>query len=95
VRKLIPDTVGIFILPPSLDALTERLTSRAKDTPEVIERRLAAARTEIGHVHEFDYIVVNDDFGTAVKDLVSIVRSQRLRAPAQVERHGDLISKMK
>ena len=95
VRRLIPDAVGIFILPPSLASLRNRLESRGHDPVEVIERRLTAAREELSHVGEFDYVIINQNFDEAVADLVSIVRAQRLRRDAQLERHRDLIDQFK
>jgi guanylate kinase len=94
VRRLIPSAIGVFILPPSLDALRRRLTARGQDSSEVIERRLANAREEISHLAEFDYVIINRVFEVAVVDLVSIVRAQRLRLAAQLERHADLINQM-
>ena len=94
VRKMIPDAVGIFILPPSLETLIGRLNKRAQDPPEVIARRIAAARTEIGHVSEFNYVIINDNFDDAVRDLSSIVRARRLLTPSQLARHSDLINRM-
>lgn len=78
VRALFPGLVGIFILPPSVDALRARLTGRGKDSPEVIARRLAAAREDLSHVLEFEYIIVNDRFDAALADLRSVVRTARL-----------------
>jgi guanylate kinase len=95
VRRLIPAAVGVFILPPGLDVLRRRLTARGKDSSEVIERRLANAREEIGHVGEFDYVIINQSFDVAVVDLVSIVRATRLKVDAQLARHHDLINAMK
>ena len=95
VRRLIPGAVGVFILPPSLDALRRRLTARGKDSTEVIERRLANAREEIAHVEEFDYVIINQTFDVAVVDLVSIVRATRLKVTAQLTRFRDLINAMK
>ncbi|HWA14366.1 MAG TPA: guanylate kinase [Burkholderiales bacterium] len=95
VRRLIPDAVGIFILPPSPATLRQRLTDRRQDSPEVIERRLQAARGEIAHVDEFDYVIINGEFSDAVEDLVAIVRSARLRLDRQVERHRELINSLK
>ncbi|HXX10272.1 MAG TPA: guanylate kinase [Burkholderiales bacterium] len=95
VRRLMPDAVGVFILPPSLDALRRRLVARGQDSPEVIEKRLAAAREEVGHVGEFHYVIINRNFDVAVADLVSVIRSQRLRLAAQLERHRDLINQLK
>jgi guanylate kinase len=95
VKSLMHDSVGIFILPPSLEALSQRLSNRATDTPEVIGRRLAAARSEIAHVSEFDYVILNNDFDEATRDLIAVVRAERLRLPNQLTRHGDLINRMK
>ncbi len=95
VRKLILDAVGIFILPPSPDTLRRRLIDRGQDSDAVIERRLRAARGEIAHLAEFDYVIINNSFDDAVEDLVSIVRSTRLRIDAQVSRHSDLINSLK
>ncbi len=95
VRRLIPDLIGIFILPPSSDALRKRLVGRRQDSAEVIERRLTAAREEISHVGEFDYVIINSNFEDAVQDLVSIVRSARLRAPVQLSLNSALINSLK
>ncbi len=73
VRRALPDCRSIFILPPSLEALRERLTGRGTDSPTVIERRLADAVTDMGHYGEYDYVVVNDEFPRAVDQLVEIV----------------------
>lgn len=83
VRKRLPGSTGIFILPPSIDALASRLRNRAQDSEEVIARRLAAAREEVSHVGEFDYVIINDDFDRAVDDLCAVVRASRLRTPIQ------------
>jgi guanylate kinase len=93
-RKMIPEAIGIFILPPSLEALMSRLNTRAQDPPDVIARRLAAAREEISHVTEFNYVIINDKFDEAVLDLVSIVRARRLLAENQLARHSELIKRM-
>ena len=94
VRKMMPDAIGIFILPPSFEALVGRLNKRAQDPPDVIARRIAGAREEISHVSEFKYVIINDKFDKAVKDLVSIVRARRLLATSQLARHSDLINRM-
>jgi guanylate kinase len=78
VRKLFPDSIGLFILPPSLKELRRRLEGRGQDTTEVIDRRVAAAQEDISHAYSFDYLVVNDDFATALADLRTIVNGQRL-----------------
>jgi guanylate kinase len=94
VRSLMPDAIGIFILPPSFEALVSRLNTRAQDPPDVIARRIAAAREEISHVSEFNYVIINDKFDEAVLDLRSIVRARRLLAVSQLARHSDLINRM-
>lgn len=95
VRRLFPDCIGIFVLPPSLEALEERLRGRGQDSPEVIARRLQAAREELRHLGEFDYAIINKDLGEARQDMASIVRAERLRLPRQVSRHGDLFNQLK
>lgn len=84
VKKHFSDAVSVFIMPPSAHALLTRLTGRAQDGPEVIERRLAAAAEDIGHAVEFDYIIVNDDFDVALQELTAIVRASRLAAVRQI-----------
>ena len=95
VRALMPEAVGIFVLPPSVQSLRGRLTKRAQDSEAVIAARLAAARSEVAHVHEFDYVIINDVFDDAVEDLISIVRSTRLRLATQLDRNQDLINSLK
>jgi len=92
VRKLFPAAHGIFILPPSIVALRERLTGRNQDSEEVIARRLAAAREDIAHALEFDYLVVNDVFADALADLQAILRGRRLAIAAQGERLAPLLN---
>ncbi len=92
VRRQFADALSIFILPPSLQALRNRLMNRAQDNQEVIEKRMAAAAEDIGHAGEFDYIIVNDDFDEALLDLTAVVRASRLATPRQADRHGDLFS---
>jgi guanylate kinase len=91
VRQAFPACIGIFILPPSRTVLRERLTGRKQDDTAVIERRMQAAVDEISHYSEYDFIVVNDDFGAALADLRAILRAERLRLPAQTERHQELL----
>jgi guanylate kinase len=92
VRKLMPEAVHIFILPPSLGSLKERLEKRGQDAPEVISRRLDAAREEMRHCGEFDYVIMNQDFARAVDDLSVIVRAARLTATRQQVRHAALLA---
>jgi guanylate kinase len=94
VRRLIPEAVHIFILPPSLASLKERLEKRGQDTPDVIVRRLEAAREEMRHCGEFDYVIMNQDFARAVDDLSVIVRAARLAAPRQQVRHAALMAQL-
>lgn len=77
VRHLMPDAISIFILPPSREELERRLRSRAQDSEEVIQRRLNGSRGEISHAHEFDYLLVNENFDTALDDLTTIVQAAR------------------
>ncbi len=79
IRQQFPDAVGIFIMPPSLDVLRERLRERAQDSEQVIEHRMQQAEAEMSHANEFDYLIINNDFELAVMDLMSIIHSQRLR----------------
>lgn len=95
VRRLVSGAIGVFVLPPSLDVLRARLTRRSQDSPAEIERRLAAARGEIAHVEEFDYVIINDNFDDAVADLVSIVRTARVRIAVQLDRNSALINSLK
>ena len=94
VRRLIPGSVQIFILPPSIEALRERLQKRAQDPPDVIEQRLLSAREEIRHCGEFDYVIMNQDFARAVDDLSAIVRAARLTAARQQVRHAKALAQL-
>lgn len=94
VRRLIPGAVLIFILPPSLASLKERLEKRGQDAPEVIARRLEAARQEMRHYGDFDYVIMNQEFARAVDDLSAIVRAARLTAERQGARHAALIRRL-
>ncbi|KAF0811981.1 Guanylate kinase [Andreprevotia sp. IGB-42] len=95
VRRLFPQSIGLFVLPPSVDVLETRLRNRGKDDEATIARRMSAAREEISHVDEFDYVIVNEHIDEAVRDIVSIVRAERLKLPRQSTRHVDLISSLK
>ncbi len=92
VREQMPDVVSVFILPPSRAALEERMRKRGQDSEAVIARRLAAAREEMSHYDEFDYVIVNEHFGTAVDEMCAIFAASRLRREAQAQRHADLIA---
>ena len=84
VRERMPDSIGIFILPPSREALRERLQVRGQDDDAVIERRMRDAISEMSHYDEYDYLVINDVFERALEDLVAILRSRRLRLAQQL-----------
>jgi guanylate kinase len=92
VRKLIPAALSIFILPPSLAELQRRLDGRGTDDAEIIARRMAAAREDISHALEFDYLVINDQFADALADLLAIARAQRLMIGRQAEHQAQLLS---
>ncbi len=92
VRTLYPQAASIFILPPSMEALKQRLEQRGQDENKVIERRLAAARSEISHVNRFDYVVVNHELETAARDVASIVQAERLKTIRQLVRQRSLIA---
>jgi guanylate kinase len=87
MRRVLPQSLLIFLLPPSMPELRRRLVNRATESPDAIERRLAAARAEIRECHIYDFLVVNDDFEKAAADLRAIVTAARLRA----ERPDDLV----
>ena len=86
IRKQLPDAVSIFILPPSLDILAQRLRGRETDDDAVIQRRLDGAQDEMSHFAEFDYLIVNDDFQRALYELEAIVEARRLDTPRQQAR---------
>ena len=94
VRQRFSGAVSIFIAPPSIEALRERLSRRGQDSAEVVERRMADARTEISHYLEYDYLVMNDDFDTALAELRAIVAAERLRQPRQTARFSAVLAKM-
>jgi guanylate kinase len=94
VRARIPDAVSVFILPPSRAALEQRMRKRGQDSEAVIAQRLAAAREEMSHYGEFDFVIVNEDFETAVGEMCSIFTASRLRKDAQVARHARLITSL-
>lgn len=92
IRTLIPDCVSIFILPPSCRALETRLRERGRDSPEIIARRMQEAKAEMLHHAEYDYIVVNDVFDDALRQLSSIVIAARLRKARQIRALDGLLS---
>ncbi|PAV46946.1 guanylate kinase [Pseudomonas sp. HAR-UPW-AIA-41] len=94
VRRLLPQAKSIFILPPTQEALRHRLTNRGQDSGEIIERRMRDAVSEMSHYVEFDYLVINDDFGHALEDLKAIFRANQLLQAPQQMRHGGLLSEL-
>jgi guanylate kinase len=91
VREQVPDAVSVFILPPSRDALEQRMRKRGQDSEQVIAQRLSAAREEMSHYNEFDYVIVNEVFDTAVDEMCAIFTASRLRRERQVAGHRSLI----
>ncbi|KAF1066091.1 MAG: Guanylate kinase [Pseudomonas citronellolis] len=89
-----PQAQSIFILPPSQQALRQRLTNRGQDSDEVIEHRMREAVSEMSHFVEYDHLVINDDFAHALEDLKAIFRSRQLRLEAQARRHDQLLAQL-
>jgi guanylate kinase len=94
VRSALPQAIGIFILPPSIEALEARLHKRGQDSPQVISRRLLAAGAEISHAAEFDYVIINENFDHALGELGAIVTATRLRYASQLARHRELFAQL-
>ena len=94
VRESMPEAVSVFILPPSQAELERRLRRRAQDSEAVIQGRMRAARAEMSHYDEYDYLVINDDFDRALEDLRAIVRARRLRRPVQARRHAAVVAEL-
>lgn len=91
VKKTFPDIISIFIIPPSVSVLRQRLTTRGQDDISIIERRMQDAVSEIQHYDEFDYLLVNDNFEVALSDLSNIIHSQRLSTGQQFSKHQALL----
>ncbi|MEK7438140.1 MAG: guanylate kinase [Pseudomonadota bacterium] len=87
VRKLVTDTIGIFVLPPSIAELERRMRRRGQDSEEVVRRRLAVAAAEMSHAAEFEYVIINNDFEEARRDLIAVVRASRLTYSRQLGRY--------
>jgi guanylate kinase len=85
IKEKMPESVSVFILPPSRAALEERLTARGQDSPEVVARRMRDAVSEMSHYKEFDYVVVNDDFNAALNDLQAIISGEGSPRPVRVD----------
>jgi len=91
VRRLFPNAISIFVLPPSIETLEQRLNNRGQDSQETISKRVAAAREEMSHVGEFDYVTINNYFDVALQDIRAIIRAQRLVTASQLQRYATLI----
>ena len=90
VRRIFADTIGIFILPPSIAELERRMRRRGQDSEKVVQRRLAVAAHEMSHAAEFEYVIINNDFEEARRDLIAIVRASRLAYSSQLERFPEV-----
>jgi guanylate kinase len=91
IQKIFPECVSIFILPPSLKSLEQRLRVRNQDHEITIKKRLEDSKEAVSHIHEYNYVVVNDEFQTAITELRIIIQAGRLSQPRQVIKHADLI----
>jgi guanylate kinase len=94
VRRLYPEAISVFILPPSLKALEQRLISRGKDSPEVIAKRMQAVREDVSHIAEFDYVIINDNLNEALRELNAVALAARLHCAKQLARHQELINQL-
>lgn len=92
IKQLFPESISIFIMPPSMADLKSRLETRNQDKPEIIAIRLADAQETLSHIHEFDYVVLNDDFSRALADLSSIIYAGRLLEKRQSRKFAGLLS---
>lgn len=94
IKLSYPEAIGIFILPPTLETLQQRLENRGQDNPAVIAKRLKKAQEEISHHPEYDYLVVNDNFNLALQHLTAIITCRRLTTKNQCQRHANLINSL-
>lgn len=94
VRRFFSNAVSIFVLPPSIKVLETRLRNRNQDCEEAIARRMAAARQEISHVREYDYVIINENLDKALRELVCVVQAEHLRMAVQLVRHHDLVMRL-
>ena len=94
IKRLLPDSISIFILPPSIIELQQRLEKRAQDSAEIIARRMQDAVVETSHCHDFDYLIVNDDFEIALHQLMSIITCHRLKKSKQLIHLTQLITEL-
>ena len=94
IQKKMPKAIRIFVLPPSLDALQQRLNDRAQDDDSVIQKRMLEAKQEMSHYNEYQFVIINDDFEVAFNELKSLVTAERLRLERQSFEHHDLINSL-
>ncbi len=94
IRQVFPQSISVFILPPSIDVLATRLKTRAQDDLAVIQKRLAAAREEVGHISEFDYVIINNKLEEALSDLICIITAVRLSKVRQLLKYESLINQL-
>ena len=94
VRAKMPGAISVFILPPSAEALEQRMRNRGQDSEDVIRKRVEAARDEMSHYGEFDFLIVNEHFAVAVDEMCSVFTASRLRREQQIARHQPLISRL-
>ena len=94
VRNMLPNSISIFILPPSIGILQQRLENRGQDSQDIIKRRMQDAVGEMSHCNEFDYLMVNDNFNTALAELKSIIISHRLKKERQLTQLNTLIESL-
>ncbi|MGR0279011.1 guanylate kinase [Marinomonas dokdonensis] len=92
VRQLYPEAIGIFILPPSLKDLELRLNGRGTDSEDVIKRRMDKAISEMSHYHEYDFVIINDEFDTALSQMAGIFQAMRNKTPVMQQKHNNLIN---
>ena len=94
IKAIFPEAISIFILPPSLKKLEERLIARGQDSEDTIKARLSAAKSEMSHVNQFDYVTINDNFDDALKELQSIIMAEKLNTKYQKNNYQKLIDQL-
>ncbi|PHS14881.1 MAG: guanylate kinase [Kangiella sp.] len=94
IKEQIPKSRSIFILPPSRSALESRLRGRGQDDDSVINQRMSEAISEMSHYNEYDYLVINDDFSTAVEEIKAIIHAERQKLPIQQQKHAQMLSNL-
>ena len=94
IKAIFPEAISIFILPPSLKKLEERLIARGQDSEDTIKARLSAAKSEMSHVNQFDYVTINDNFDDALKELQSIIMAEKLNTKHQKNNYQKLIDQL-